>query len=109
MKPSIMVAILLAVVAIIIALIMSFSERIDFIYKSVGVLIGVVGAIVGCYTLYLNFIKAAIPSLLIGNKVLLIWHDNALRLNPMMDVFFTITNSGATQMYVDGIEIELTD
>lgn len=107
MKIIIYIAVIAALAMVLLTL--YFKEHIDFIYKTFGILIGMLGVLFGGYSLYLNFLKLPAPSIAIGNKTLLVWHDVSLGSNPMLDIFCTIANDGANHLVVDGIEAELID
>ncbi len=96
---KILIFILLAV------LLYYFKNRIEL--DNIIKILVILGFIVSFLTLYYNFWKPQKLELKIGKRLFLIWHDRTLNSSPMIDVFCTILNHGASAIFVEGISIEL--
>lgn len=73
----------------------------------VGMAVALVGVSTSVWTLYLNFLKRAKLNLHLGKSAVLVFHDTALELCPMIDVFCTLVNQGARSGVVDRLALYL--
>lgn len=90
---------------LVLVLLYIFKDKInmEYWYKVAGIF----GFTIAALTLYFNFLKPADPTISIGRRCIVIWHDTMLQSAPMLDVFCTISNDGAQSLKIDKIEIEL--
>jgi hypothetical protein len=102
-KPLILIVVYLLLVFYLYKVKILTANRLDILYKSMAI----AGIIAAIFTLWFNFLSPVVPELIIGERTIFIWHDKALKRAPMIDIFCTISNSGAKPLVINKLTVEL--